>query len=104
MLLRKAFNSTGTTFIGAGEKVCARILRRQKPGKMTATLLKQGRLAFSSRWLRQGTKLIATPRRSFYLYSPEPFHPIPDKDPEWKTAEEAVKVITSGEQLTLTLT
>jgi len=70
---------------------------------MTATLLKQGRLAFLSRWLQQGTKLIANPRRNFYLYSPEPFHPIPDKDPEWKTAEEAVKVITSGKQSDLDL-
>jgi acyl-CoA hydrolase len=34
--------------------------------------------------------------RSLYMYSPEPFHPIPDREPKWMTAEEAVSVITSG--------
>jgi len=37
--------------------------------------------------------------RTFYLYSPEPFHPLPDRKPEWKTAEEAVQVIQSGTNL-----
>lgn len=35
-------------------------------------------------------------RRSFYLYSPEPFHPIQGKEPKWTTAEEAVQIVTSG--------
>ena len=35
-------------------------------------------------------------RRTFYLYSPEPFHPLYDRVPEYKTAEEAVQVIQSG--------
>ena len=34
--------------------------------------------------------------RSYYMHSPEPFHPIPDKQPVWMSAEEAVSVITSG--------
>ncbi|XP_050414234.2 4-hydroxybutyrate coenzyme A transferase isoform X2 [Patella vulgata] len=38
-------------------------------------------------------------KRTFYLYTPEPFHPIPDRHPEWKRAEEAVKVIKSGDKI-----
>jgi hypothetical protein len=34
--------------------------------------------------------------RCLYMYSPEPFHPIPDREPKWTTAEEAVSVLTSG--------
>ena len=34
--------------------------------------------------------------RSYYMYSPEPFHPIPDKQPQFMTAAEAVSHITSG--------
>ncbi|CAC5403148.1 unnamed protein product [Mytilus coruscus] len=34
--------------------------------------------------------------RSFYLYAPEPFHPLADTYPQKKTAEEAVQVIQSG--------
>jgi len=30
------------------------------------------------------------------MYSPEPFHPIPDREPVWTTAEEAVAPIKSG--------
>ncbi|XP_061197068.1 4-hydroxybutyrate coenzyme A transferase-like [Saccostrea echinata] len=37
--------------------------------------------------------------RSFYLYSPEPLHPILDKVPKWTTAEEAVEVIESGHRI-----
>lgn len=40
-------------------------------------------------------------KRSFYLYSPEPFHPLSDRVPEYKSAEEAVQVIQSGEPLIL---
>jgi acyl-CoA hydrolase len=29
------------------------------------------------------------------MYSSEPFHPIPDREPVWKSAEEAVEVVTS---------
>ena len=36
-------------------------------------------------------------RRNFYTYSAEPFHPLPGKTPAWKSPEEAVKVIESGE-------
>jgi hypothetical protein len=35
-------------------------------------------------------------RRTFYLYTPEPFHPLYDRVPEYKTAEEAVQAIQSG--------
>ncbi|KAL5014333.1 hypothetical protein ScPMuIL_008603 [Solemya velum] len=38
-------------------------------------------------------------QRTFYLYSPEPFHPLVDRVPEWKTAEEAVQVIQSGQRI-----
>ena len=34
--------------------------------------------------------------RKFHLYSPEPSHPIPNKIPEWKSAVDAVSVISSG--------
>lgn len=34
--------------------------------------------------------------RSYYLYSPEPFHPLADRWPQKKSAEEAVQVIQSG--------
>ena len=34
--------------------------------------------------------------RHVYMYSPEPFHPIPDREPRLTTAEEAVSVITTG--------
>jgi hypothetical protein len=36
------------------------------------------------------------PKRTFYLYSPEPFHPIHGREPVWKSAEEAVEVIESS--------
>lgn len=35
--------------------------------------------------------------RGYYLYSPEPIHPLPDRKPDWKTADEAVQVVQSGE-------
>ena len=35
-------------------------------------------------------------RRTYYLYSPEPFHPLADRWPQKKSAEEAVQVIQSG--------
>ena len=38
-------------------------------------------------------------RRGYYLYSPEPIHPLPDRTPDLKTADEAVQVIQSGETL-----
>ena len=34
--------------------------------------------------------------RSYYLYAPEPFHPLADIWPEINTAHEAVQVIQSG--------
>ena len=34
--------------------------------------------------------------RNVYMYSPEPFHPIPDREPRLTTAEEAVSVVTTG--------
>ena len=34
--------------------------------------------------------------RSYYLYAPEPFHPLADTWPEINTAQEAVQVIQSG--------
>ncbi|XP_052284514.1 4-hydroxybutyrate coenzyme A transferase-like isoform X1 [Dreissena polymorpha] len=38
-------------------------------------------------------------QRSYYLYSPEPIHPLPDRVPDWKTADEAVQVIQSGQRV-----
>ena len=35
-------------------------------------------------------------KRSYYMYSPEPFHPIPNKYPDWKSVEDALSVVTSG--------
>jgi len=37
--------------------------------------------------------------RNVYMYSPEPFHPIPDREPRLTTAEEAVSVITTGNNI-----
>ncbi|XP_067658202.1 4-hydroxybutyrate coenzyme A transferase-like [Haliotis asinina] len=37
--------------------------------------------------------------RTYYLYSPEPFHPFPDRQPKWMNAEEAVSVIKSGHKV-----
>ena len=39
---------------------------------------------------------ITQQKRSYYMYSPEPFHPIPNKYPEWKSVEDALSVVTSG--------
>ncbi|KAK3105440.1 hypothetical protein FSP39_025290 [Pinctada imbricata] len=38
-------------------------------------------------------------KRSFYLYNPDPLHALPNKQPDWKTAEEAVSVIQSGQRV-----
>ncbi|XP_071146934.1 succinyl-CoA:acetate/propanoyl-CoA:succinate CoA transferase-like [Mytilus edulis] len=38
-------------------------------------------------------------KRTFYLYSPEPFHPIHGKEPVWKSAEEAVTVVESKQRV-----
>lgn len=38
-------------------------------------------------------------KRGYYLYSPEPIHPLPDRTPDLKTADEAVQVVQSGESL-----
>ena len=35
-------------------------------------------------------------KRTFYLYSSEPFHPIPNRQPIWASAEEAVQRVVSG--------
>lgn len=35
-------------------------------------------------------------RRSFYTYTTEPFHPLPGKTPAWKSPDEAVQAIQSG--------
>lgn len=40
--------------------------------------------------------------RSFYIYSPEPLHALLDKQPTWKTADQAVEAIQSGKQNTYT--
>ncbi|KAK3749477.1 hypothetical protein QZH41_013458, partial [Actinostola sp. cb2023] len=34
--------------------------------------------------------------RSYYEYSPEPFHPLRGRTPIWKSADEAVQIIESG--------
>lgn len=52
-----------------------------------------------NRWLgRDGSFLRSpvAPGRQLYMYSPEPFHPIPDKSPKFTSADEAVSVIKSG--------
>ncbi|XP_060583073.1 4-hydroxybutyrate coenzyme A transferase-like [Ruditapes philippinarum] len=38
-------------------------------------------------------------RRGYYLYSPEPIHPLPDRKPDWKTADEALQVVQSGQRI-----
>ncbi|XP_045162494.2 4-hydroxybutyrate coenzyme A transferase-like isoform X1 [Mercenaria mercenaria] len=38
-------------------------------------------------------------RRGYYLYTPEPIHPLPDKTPDWKTADEALQVVQSGQRI-----
>ncbi|XP_052081748.1 4-hydroxybutyrate coenzyme A transferase-like [Mytilus californianus] len=58
-------------------------------------------MAFSLQAVRSGFRslnkfCVSTNVRSYYLYSPEPFHPLPDRLPLKKTAEEAVQVIQSG--------
>jgi len=42
-------------------------------------------------------------RRSFYTYSAEPFHPLPGKTPAWKSPQEALEVIQSGDGVFLLL-
>ncbi|KAK3604483.1 hypothetical protein CHS0354_019078 [Potamilus streckersoni] len=37
--------------------------------------------------------------RAFYLYAPEPFHPLPDRTPDRKSADEAVQVVQSGHRV-----
>ena len=66
---------------------------------MTAATLKgvSGRLFARFRTIVSESNFVyRNPQRCFYLYSPEPFHPIPDKHPKWLSAEEAVQVVTSG--------
>jgi len=41
--------------------------------------------------------------RNVYMYSPEPFHPIPDREPRLTTAEDAVSVVTTGNSFVLDL-
>lgn len=41
--------------------------------------------------------------RSFYIYSPEPLHALLDKEPTWKTADQAVEAIKSGNIVAPTL-
>ncbi|KAL4220925.1 hypothetical protein ACF0H5_019191 [Mactra antiquata] len=38
-------------------------------------------------------------KRGYYLYTPEPIHPLPDRTPDWKNADEAVQVIQSGQRI-----
>ena len=59
---------------------------------------------FSSKAAVYPRLLNACFKRTFYLYSPEPFHPLYDRVPEYKTAEEAVQVIQSGRHFDLFLT
>ncbi|ESO89952.1 hypothetical protein LOTGIDRAFT_234063 [Lottia gigantea] len=40
-------------------------------------------------------------KRNFYLYTPEPFHPFPDRHPDWKSALEAVRAVKSGDKIFL---
>lgn len=37
--------------------------------------------------------------RLFYTYSPEPFHPLPNRVPVWRTAQEAVAVVKSHDKV-----
>ena len=70
----------------------------------TATLrLFRGSLRKIGRFLGHAESILKVPKRQFYLYSPEPFHPIPEKDPQWMTAEEAIHVVTSGKFVFVTL-
>ena len=84
------------------------IIWRENSAKKMSTLTCLGRLrpGFSTRFLNKVGRVFAAPsnitvttNRSYYQYSPEPFHPIPGKDPEWLSAREAVEVITSGKPM-----
>lgn len=35
--------------------------------------------------------------KQMHIYAQEPFHPIPGKEPVWKTAEDAITIIKSSE-------
>nr|XP_022312784.1 uncharacterized protein LOC111117846 [Crassostrea virginica] len=45
------------------------------------------------------SRLGACVSRSFYIYSPEPLHALLDKEPTWKTADQAVEAIKSGQRV-----
>jgi len=62
----------------------------------TLTRLGAGILSKFGRSVASPTRLQSRP---YYLYSPEPFHPIPDKQPLCMTADEAVTVVTSGNSM-----
>lgn len=49
--------------------------------------------------LRQQKDHLSKFIRGYYVYTPEPSHPLPDRDPDWKTADEAVQVIQSGQKI-----
>lgn len=49
------------------------------------------------------SRLGACVSRSFYIYSPEPLHALLDKEPTWKTADQAVEAIKSGNIVAPTL-
>ena len=53
-------------------------------------------LKYSNILYRNITKTKINNAKSYYMYSPEPFHPIPDKQPQFMTAQDAVSHITSG--------
>ncbi|XP_071163329.1 succinyl-CoA:acetate/propanoyl-CoA:succinate CoA transferase-like [Mytilus edulis] len=62
-------------------------------------------MAFSLRGIHSSLRILDkfgvghTRVRSFYLYAPEPFHPLADTYPQNKTADEAVQVIQSGHKV-----
>ena len=55
--------------------------------------LKMAALRTFSRLLQRTTLQNA---RSFYIYSPDALTPQRDREPDWKTAEDAVSAIESG--------
>ena len=55
------------------------------------------------RLIRPSRSLLAKwqQERTYFDYSPEPFHPISGKEPVWMSSEQAVGFITSGRDVGL---
>ncbi|XP_014674002.1 PREDICTED: 4-hydroxybutyrate coenzyme A transferase-like [Priapulus caudatus] len=63
--------------------------------KMAARLFNVSRLNLLKKFSKSNEKQL----NDFYTYSSEPFHPLPNKVPTWRTAEEATAVIKSYDRV-----